>query len=31
MTIVLIVFIVEKVFSIIVIETGSTKAIQINL
>jgi len=31
MTIVLIVFIVEKVLSIIVIESGSTKPIQINL
>jgi len=31
MTIVLIVFIVEKVFSIIIIEIGSTKPIQINL
>jgi len=30
MTIVLMVFIVEKVFSIIVIEIGSTKSIQIN-
>jgi len=31
MTIVLIVFIVEKILSIIVIESGSTKPIQINL